>query len=91
MRRDGTVIQFRVDPLMQGAAHQHLPRPKRNRHGEGGKRGPEMGKDEAAATLHRTLSVGHHRTCANSGRSTTLTCAHMPSCPTLQYSWHGIR
>ena len=28
---------------------------------------------------------------ANSPGSTTLTRAHMPSCPTLQYSWHGIR
>ena len=26
----------------------------------------------------------------NSSTLTTLTCAHMPSCPLPQYSWHGI-
>jgi hypothetical protein len=59
---DGTVIQLRWDPMMKGAAYQHLPGAERNRYRKDGKRGPEMGKDKAAATLHKTLSVDFRRT-----------------------------
>ena len=47
--------------MVERTAYQHLPRAKRNRHRESGKCSPEMGQDQSAATLHRTLAVDHHR------------------------------
>ena len=57
MRGDRAVIQFRIDPSMQRAAHQHLPRAERNRHSEDREGGPEMGQHEAATAVHRMLSA----------------------------------
>ncbi len=67
VRGDGTVVLLRVDPAMQRAAHEHLPRPDRNHDGERRERRPEMRQNEAATAVHRTPSVARRRLAQTPG------------------------